>query len=210
MLFRSLLLSKGICLEAPTLKTDHLVFIGNYNEQKLMVRCLPNRTGARVTAREVAEFVGILASHGYDRGLMVAAGEFAPEVGDIKSKITNSFRLEYIDITALAELARRAKHPIFPEPGASESLLREEGISRYFSMGRIKPMLFGSRAKVKRYIFAAGTLMTFYLLQPDLIFAPLYLMLALLNFLLAAACLRFAPARVKGGIDESPEPELAR
>lgn len=195
-LVRELLLHKEIYLEVPAQKTGGDYF-GAYKEQRLMVRCLPSRAGAKVAASEVAEFVGLLAARGYKRGLLVAAGEFTREAVDIKARLANSFHLEYIDLTALADLARKAKHPVFPEP--SEKLLREQ--SRFFSAERLKSMLFGTRAKTKSYIFAATILMSFYLLQQDLIFAPLYVFLALLNLFMAAACLVFAPARGEGDKD---------
>lgn len=197
-LVRELLANRGIILEAPISKSGETDFLGRYNDTPVTVRCLPNRAGAKVTAREVAEFVGTLASLENKRGLIVAAGEFDPSTNAIKARVAHTFHLEFIDLTGLADLARQARHPVFPDPAVGETLLQESRAKRQlFSTGRLRQLLFSTRAKAKTYLLTSVVLMSFYLLQNELVLAPLYFYLALLNLILALACLKYAPVGEK-------------
>ena len=208
-LVRELLSSRGIILEAPASKSDSNDFLGRHNDTPVTVRCLPNRAGTKVSAREVSEFVGTLASLEYKRGVIVAAGEFDPETSAIKARVAHTFQLEFIDLTGLADLARQVRHPVFPDHAVGETLLQESRKkAQLFSTARLRQLLFGTRAKAKTYMFTSVVLMSFYLLQNELVFAPLYFYLALFNLILALACLKYAPAGEKKGVDLLyPNPE---
>ncbi|MHB8157045.1 MAG: restriction endonuclease [Desulfocucumaceae bacterium] len=140
-------------------------------------------SGSSIPAERVLQFTNSMRGKDIPEGILVAVGEFSEEAR--RASKEGRIRIALVDLYNLVELSRQAGHSIFhanqPEGEAVGALLRQRYKKFFrFALGR---------NKAKRYLFAAGLLLTMYYtaIRESMLGAG-YLAFAAVNLILFIYC----------------------
>ncbi|MDD4239171.1 MAG: restriction endonuclease [Desulfotomaculaceae bacterium] len=166
---------------------------GSYKGVPLGVCCL-HQVGVEVTPAEVRAFAGALHLAGYNSGLLVTTGDFAPGVRRVVGEATRKgIKLKVVTRYGLAELARQAGCSVFQGTGAVPGVVARTVTKKpLMVLAALQDAVFSSRKKAKSYfIYGLLLLAGYFLLKGTSALSLVYLFFAVLNLLLGAGSLYF-------------------
>lgn len=166
---------------------------GTYKGAPLGVWCL-HQVGVAVSPAEVRAFAGALHLAGYNNGLLVTTGEFAPGVRRVVGEAARKgIKIKAVSRYGLTELARQAGCSVFQGAGNVPGVVTHSVTKKPFMvLSALQDSVFSSRKKAKGYFMYGLLLFAGYLLlKGTSVISLVYLFFAVLNLLLAAGSLYF-------------------
>ena len=167
---------------------------GTYKEVPLGVWCL-HQVGIEVTPADVRAFAGALHLAGYNNGLLVTTGDFAPGVRRVVDEaVRKGIRIKAVTRYGLAELARQAGCGVFQSTEAVPEVVPRTIPKKkpLMMLAALQDSVFSSRKKAKSYfIYGLLLLAGYFLLKGTSALSLVYLFFAVLNLLLGAGSLYY-------------------
>jgi hypothetical protein len=166
---------------------------GTYKGVPLGIWCL-HQVGVDVTAAEARSFAGALHLAGYNSGLIVTTGDFAPGVRRVVGEAARKgIRIKAVTRYSLAELARQAGCSVFRGTEAVPEIApRAVPKKPLMVLAALQDSVFSSRKKAKSYfIYGLLLLAGYFILKGTSVLSLVYLFFAGINLLLGAGSLYF-------------------
>ncbi|TEB04511.1 hypothetical protein Psch_03271 [Pelotomaculum schinkii] len=166
---------------------------GTYKGVPLGVWCL-HQVGGEVTPADVRAFAGALHLAGYNNGLLVTTGDFAPGVRRVVGEAARKgIKIKAVTRYGLAELARQAGCSVFQSTEAGPEVVpRTVPKKPSMVLAALQDSVFSSRKKAKGYfIYGLLLLAGYFLLKGTSALSLVYLFFAVLNLLLGAGSLYY-------------------
>lgn len=158
------------------------------NQVSLVVHChIPGDTGL-TGSEQLKILLSQIETSGLQGGLLVSSGDFSEETKTLALENGKQFSLRLINAAKLVELAREAKHAIFPLDTSEEKPGMPQG-ETWQQKNRARELL--GKQKKKSYYLLVSIVLVGMLVFPLPVFLKIvYLVFAVINLMLYLYCLK--------------------
>lgn len=168
---------------------DRVAITACYRDKPIAIQCCPKSSGP-ISTDQVNMFINAMEEHGFRRGILATSGEFSPEARQMIAVLRDRYRIHLIEGLQLVEMARQARHKIYPTDIMENDLKETPDIKTKPNRREVlKHSAVGTKRQGSRYLVSAAFLLSLYMLFPSTTYINvIYLFFIGINIILALLC----------------------